>query len=74
MSTKLIQKYSYLRLKVVHLSNIDSTKDDEPVDAVTLRKSLQEALTQTFGLSGSGTYIDVLWTGSSEAVVRVDSK
>ncbi|RDB17738.1 hypothetical protein Hypma_001052 [Hypsizygus marmoreus] len=42
-------------------------------DALTLRKALQDALTQTFGITSAGLYTDILWSADDGAqfVVRV---
>ncbi|EMD30906.1 hypothetical protein CERSUDRAFT_100878 [Gelatoporia subvermispora B] len=42
-------------------------------DALTLRKALQDALSQTFGLVAANTYIDILWVAEdgTEVVLRV---
>ncbi|OCH92559.1 hypothetical protein OBBRIDRAFT_726545 [Obba rivulosa] len=42
-------------------------------DALSLRKALQDALAQAFGLVAANTYVDVLWLADdgAEAVVRV---
>jgi hypothetical protein len=42
-------------------------------DALTLRKSIQDGLTQTFGITSSNTYMDILWIAEdgSETVIRV---
>ncbi|KZT00276.1 uncharacterized protein LAESUDRAFT_688338 [Laetiporus sulphureus 93-53] len=42
-------------------------------DALLLRKSLQDALDQSFGLVSANTYVDVLWVSEegSETVVRI---
>ncbi|KAJ7271169.1 hypothetical protein C8J57DRAFT_1065119 [Mycena rebaudengoi] len=44
------------------------------VDALALRQALQESLAQSFGLTASGTHVDVLWVdGRGRGVVRVDT-
>ncbi|KAF9228141.1 hypothetical protein BS17DRAFT_692784 [Gyrodon lividus] len=45
-------------------------------DALLIRKSLQDALTDVFGLTFSSTYIDILSVNEqgSEVVVRVSSE
>lgn len=55
--------YHYIRLAV----------SPSNTDALVLRKTLQDALTQTFGITASSTYIDILWVadGGEEFVVRV---
>lgn len=42
-------------------------------DALTLRKSIQDALGQSFGMVYSNTYVDVLWVAEdgSELVIRI---
>ncbi|KAI0050681.1 hypothetical protein FA95DRAFT_1486839 [Auriscalpium vulgare] len=41
-------------------------------DALLVRRAIQDALTQSFGLTASSTYLDILWVADSgeEAVVR----
>ncbi|KAG6890130.1 hypothetical protein C0995_011423 [Termitomyces sp. Mi166 len=41
-------------------------------DGLSLRKILQDALTQTFGVTSAGLYIDVLWMAedSSECIIK----
>ncbi|KAJ7607546.1 SNF2 family N-terminal domain-containing protein [Roridomyces roridus] len=51
-TSNLPQPYQYLLLHV-----------SPPADQLTLRKALQESLSQSFGLTASGTHIDVLWVG-----------
>ncbi|KAG6899622.1 hypothetical protein C0993_008564 [Termitomyces sp. T159_Od127] len=45
-------------------------------DALGLRKTLQDALTQTFGITSAGLYIDVLWLAADagEAVIRINKE
>jgi hypothetical protein len=47
-----------------------------PSDALTIRKHIADALSETFGLSAGGTYIDILSTlnNGSECVIRVRQK
>lgn len=42
-------------------------------DALTLRKSIQDALGHSFGIVYSNTYVDVLWVAEdgSEMVIRI---
>jgi len=56
-------RYHYIRLAV---------SPPNP-DALSLRKTLQDSLTQTFGVTASSTYIDILWVaeGGEQFVVRV---
>ncbi len=44
-------------------------------DALQIRRTLQDALTQSFGATLSHAYIDVLWVATSgdECVVRASS-
>ncbi|KAL4254698.1 hypothetical protein ABKN59_004442 [Abortiporus biennis] len=44
-------------------------------DAFTVRKLLQDALLQTFGMTSANIYMDVLWFAEdgSEVVVRVNA-
>lgn len=43
-----------------------------PCDVLAVRKSLQDSLTQSFGITSAGTYMDVLWVSpmGSETVIR----
>ncbi|KAJ6626007.1 hypothetical protein B0H10DRAFT_1652093, partial [Mycena sp. CBHHK59/15] len=48
------------------------------VDPFSLRQALQENLAQAFGLTASGTHVDVLWVEASgkatgRGLVRVDT-
>ncbi|KAJ6554368.1 hypothetical protein B0H19DRAFT_948872 [Mycena capillaripes] len=70
MSSDLPLRYQYLLLRT-----------SPPVEELALRQALQENLTQTFGLTASGTHIDVLWVDSTgtekaaetgRALIRVD--
>jgi hypothetical protein len=56
-------EYHYIRLAISPSNS----------DALVLRKTLQDSLTQTFGITASSTYIDILWVanGGEEFVVRV---
>ena len=42
-------------------------------DALLIRRALQDALSQTFGLVSAGTYMDILWVEDEgkEAIIRV---
>ncbi|KAF7317222.1 hypothetical protein HMN09_00457300 [Mycena chlorophos] len=51
--SSLSPRFEYLLLRVSPQS-----------DALKLRQSIQESLTQAFGLTASDASIDVLWTGS----------
>ncbi|KAK7688772.1 hypothetical protein QCA50_008311 [Cerrena zonata] len=44
-------------------------------DAITLRKSIQGGLSQSFGLTSANIYVDILWVASegAETVIRVSS-
>ena len=59
----LTSSYHYVRFSISPPTN----------DALTVRKTLQDALMQSFGLVSANTYIDVLWLAEdgSEVVVRV---
>ncbi|CAL1698211.1 unnamed protein product [Somion occarium] len=61
----LANDYHYIRLSV----NPPST------EALSLRKAMQDALSQSFGLISANTYIDVLWLSDdgSQMVVRVSN-
>jgi hypothetical protein len=63
MPHSLSSEYHYIRLAVYPSNG----------DALVLRKTLQDSLTQTFGITASATYIDILWVadGGEQFVVRV---
>ena len=56
-------EYHYIRLAV----------SPQNTDLLTLRKTLQDSLTQTFGVTAASTYIDILWVADDggQFVVRV---
>ncbi|KAI0076999.1 hypothetical protein K474DRAFT_1596889 [Panus rudis PR-1116 ss-1] len=60
----LKSSYHYARLAVI----------PSCTEALTVRKIIQDALTQTFGVVGGSTYIDVLWVSEdgSEVVIRAN--
>jgi hypothetical protein len=62
MAQSLTQVYHYLRLSVTPACP----------DALTIRKAIQDAITQSFGIY-STTYADVLWVAEdgAETVVRL---
>ncbi|KAG2757710.1 hypothetical protein P692DRAFT_201734647, partial [Suillus brevipes Sb2] len=45
-------------------------------DALKLRKAMQDGLMETFGVTASGTYLDILWIAESgsEVVIRLAEK
>ncbi|RDX47654.1 hypothetical protein OH76DRAFT_1405715 [Lentinus brumalis] len=63
MPRRLTSDYHYIRFSVSPAST----------DILTIRKSIQDALGQSFGLVSSHTYVDVLWIANdgSEVVVRI---
>ncbi len=63
MPRRLTSDYHYIRFSVSPAST----------DILTIRKSIQDALGQSFGLVSSHTYVDVLWIADdgSEVVVRI---
>jgi hypothetical protein len=56
-------KYSYIHFSV------------EPpcTDALKLRKTMQDGLAEVFGVTASGTYLDILWIaeGGSDVIIRL---
>ncbi len=50
--------------------------DPPCADALTVRKALQDALQQSFGLTAANTYVDVLWVAEDRraAVVRLAAR
>ncbi|KAK6993098.1 hypothetical protein R3P38DRAFT_3330027 [Favolaschia claudopus] len=70
MSSEIPPRTQYLLLR-----------SSPPADALILRQTLQENLAQAFGLTASGTHLDVLWIDptaieqkaeTGRAVIRVD--
>lgn len=64
MAQHLLQTSNhYIRLSITPPSS----------DALTIRKAIQDALTQTFGVISSSTYLDILWIADdgSETAIRV---
>jgi hypothetical protein len=47
-----------------------------PCDALAIRKALQDSLAQSFGVTSSNTYMDVLWVAENgiEAVIRASQR
>ncbi|KAI0311952.1 hypothetical protein OF83DRAFT_1148544 [Amylostereum chailletii] len=66
MSNPLPQPYHYIRL---------SLSPPNP-DPLSLRRGVQEALTQTFGIIAANTYMDVLWIDEqgAETVLRTSQR
>ena len=54
-------EYYYIRFSV-----------SPPCDVLAIRKALQDSLAQSFGITSSNTYMDVLWVaeGGGEVVIR----
>jgi hypothetical protein len=44
-------------------------------DGLTVRKTLQDALLQSFGLTSANTYVDILWLAEdgSDVTVRISN-
>ena len=63
---RLSPAYDYVRLAITPAC----------VDAITLRKSIQDALGQSFGIVSSHTYLDVLWIDElgEELVIRIGQR
>ena len=63
MSVNGKTNYSYLRFALSPSCN----------DALTIRKLLQDALLQSFGLTSANTQVDILWVAENgtETVLRV---
>lgn len=67
MSPNILQpSYHYIRFSIVPPCRDESS----------LRKTLQDALLQSFGVVTAGTYIDILWIAEdgAETVLRVGSR
>lgn len=68
----LPQTHHYIRFSIsppmVH-------SPSSPPDALQIRRALQDALAQSFGITLSHVYLDVLWvaTSGAECVVRASS-
>ncbi|KAG2117724.1 hypothetical protein DEU56DRAFT_747955 [Suillus clintonianus] len=58
-----LKKHSYIHLSI----------NPPCADALRLRKSIQDGLAETFGITASGTYLDILWIAESgfEVVIRL---
>ena len=63
---RLSQNYDYIRLSIT----------PPCTDAITLRKTIQDALGQSFGMVSSHTYLDILWIGEDgkEMVIRMGQR
>ncbi|KAJ7447326.1 hypothetical protein B0H11DRAFT_2242525 [Mycena galericulata] len=67
MAFNLPQKFQYILLRT-----------SPPIDELALRAALQENIAQSFGLTASGTHLDVLWvektgTATGKGLIRVDN-
>lgn len=62
----LSNNYSYILLSI----------NPPCADALKLRKAMQDGLMETFGITASGTYLDILWIAESgsEVVIRLSEK
>lgn len=62
----LKSSYHYIRFSVTPAS----------LDGLTIRKTIQDALLQSFGLVSANIYMDVLWLAEDglEVVVRVGER
>ncbi|KAG1732654.1 uncharacterized protein EDB91DRAFT_1226481 [Suillus paluster] len=58
-----LKKHSYIHFSI----------SPHCADALKLRKSMQDGLTETFGITASGTYLDILWIAESgsDIVIRI---
>jgi hypothetical protein len=81
MQHTLPTPYHYLRLRVD--SHLSTNTAILAVDALTVRRAIQDALAQSFGTTNAHTYLDVLYTGSAadesagttrDVVVRLDPR
>ncbi|GLB44477.1 hypothetical protein LshimejAT787_1701040 [Lyophyllum shimeji] len=65
MQHSLATPYHYIRIAVGRIN--------PQRDALSLRKTLQDAITQTFGITSSAVYVDVLWMAEDggHCVLRV---
>jgi hypothetical protein len=70
MSSNLVPRSQYLLLRTF-----------PSAEELTLRQTLQENLAQAFGITASGTHLDVLWVdttprekdaGTGRALIRID--
>lgn len=58
--TPLSANHHYLRLSITLPVRTADSEPDEDVDVLTIRKALQDALGDSFGITSAGTYIDIL--------------
>ncbi|KAG6811504.1 hypothetical protein H0H92_007106 [Tricholoma furcatifolium] len=50
-----------------HYIRIALTPPSTYRDALTIRKTLQDALTQTFGVTSAGLHVDILWVAEDSS-------
>jgi hypothetical protein len=77
MQRPLPTPYRYLRLRIEPAPPAAAAAAPDGVDALTVRRAIQDALAQSFGAAAAHTYVDVLHTAPGdpgEVVVRVDSR
>ncbi|OAX36926.1 hypothetical protein K503DRAFT_268521 [Rhizopogon vinicolor AM-OR11-026] len=60
------KKYSYIHFSI----------KPPCTDALKIRKTVQDGLEEAFGVTTSGTYLDILWIaeGGSNVIIRVATK
>ncbi|KIK13346.1 hypothetical protein PISMIDRAFT_685202, partial [Pisolithus microcarpus 441] len=72
--TPLPTDYHYLRILLTLPARAADCNVDVDVDVLTIRKALQDALSDTFGITSAGTYIDVLAVTRWNTGVRVGGR
>jgi hypothetical protein len=57
------KKYSYIHLSIT----------PPCTDALKIRKTMQDGLAEAFGVTASGTYLDILWIAEvgSDVIIRL---
>ncbi|KAI0000768.1 hypothetical protein BJV74DRAFT_949605 [Russula compacta] len=69
----LPQTHHYIRFSIS--PPLEHSSSSSSPDALQIRRALQDALAQSFGITLSHAYLDVLWvaTSGAECVVRASS-
>ncbi|KAI6101749.1 hypothetical protein EDD16DRAFT_1648190 [Pisolithus croceorrhizus] len=72
--TPLPTNHHYLRLLLSLSAGTADCEVDVDVDVLTIRKALQDALSDMFGITSAGTYIDILAVTKWSTGVRVGGR
>ncbi|KAI6134343.1 hypothetical protein EV401DRAFT_2064091 [Pisolithus croceorrhizus] len=72
--TPLPTNHHYLRLLLSLSAGTADCDVDVDVDVLTIRKALQDALSDTFGITSAGTYIDILAVAKWNTGVRIGGR